>query len=68
MNKLIFKNTIKFFLVSSILLLVSVFLKMLNVDHADFILNISFSVTIISLIAVMMSYKTIRGKNNFSMD
>lgn len=68
MNKLIFKKTLKFFIVSSVLLLISAFLKMLKVNHSDFILNISFSITIVSLITVMMSYKTIREKNNLSID
>gem|GEM_PF-4580789 len=37
MNKLIFlKKTLKFFIVSSVLLLISAFLKMLKVNHSDF--------------------------------
>ncbi len=67
MNKLIYKNSIKFFIVSIILLAVSSFLKILNVDNADFILNISCSISLASLILVMLRYKIVREKKSVAI-
>lgn len=68
MNKLIYKTSVKFFISSLILLFVSILFKLIGIQQADLILNISCSILLMSLIFVMLRYKIVREKKNFKID